>query len=109
MNSVLRLPGYGSCEGPELAHGCAPTGERLHGYVETIMEGTVGPDHVPVFPGDCCLLRGRTIRDRLRQCGTLRASTDPYGDEGAGDHSVAGRAWGVTRRQGISWPGGWSP
>jgi hypothetical protein len=26
---VLRLPGHGSWGGPELAHGCAPTGERL--------------------------------------------------------------------------------
>ena len=27
-NSVLRLSGYGPGGGPELAHGCAPTGER---------------------------------------------------------------------------------
>jgi ATP-dependent DNA helicase RecG len=57
MNSVLRRAGYGPWEGPELAHGCAPTGERLQRYA----------------PADLDLDEiDRTVRDAV-QCGRLES------------------------------------
>ena len=48
MNSVLRRPSHGPGEEPELAHGCAPTGERLRTFLPARRRQTVGRKDNPL-------------------------------------------------------------